>query len=98
MPQEGDTSGYNPITRAAAAIPDAWRDLVKRRDVVLFELISATVEARTGTRPDPRAISEFLAGLANPAHLETRRTSESHPGIRGPSIYPPPKGKGSSQN
>jgi len=96
MPYEGDSSDYHPVTRAVAAIPDAWRELVKRRDVVLFELISASVETRTGSRPDPRAISEFLAGLANPAHRETRRTSESHPGICGPSIYPPPRGKGDS--
>jgi len=94
MRQQGDNSDFNPATRAAAAIPDAWRNLVRRRDVVLFELLSATVEAGTGFRPDPRAISEFLSGLANPSHLETRRTSESHPGIRGPSIYPPPAGKG----
>lgn len=96
MTYEGNAFDFNPATRAAATIPEAWRDLVKRRDVVLHELISATVEARTGTRPDPRAVSEFLFGLANPSHLETRRTSESHPGIRGPSIYPPPGGKGGS--
>lgn len=96
MGHQADNSDFNPATRAAAAIPDAWRKLVRRRDLVLFELLSATVEAGTGSRPDPNAISEFLSGLANPSHLETRRTSESHPGIRGPSIYPPPAGKGES--
>jgi hypothetical protein len=74
--------------RADAAIPEAWSDLVARRAGGLHELLAAAVVARTGFAPDPDRVAEYLEGLAFPAHLETERTSETHPGIRGPSIFP----------
>jgi hypothetical protein len=80
-----------PETRADAAIPEAWSDLVSRRAGGLHELLAAAVVAKTGFAPDPNRVAEYLEGLAFPSHLETERTSETHPGIRGPSIFPPPR-------
>jgi hypothetical protein len=83
-------------TRALAAIPEVWAELVRLGDSVLVERVCNLVERRVGARPDPGAVAAFLAGLANPSHLETQRTSETHPGIRGPSIFPPPSGTAST--
>lgn len=75
---------------ALAAIPEAWAALVRRRDPVMFDLVAMEVTSLTGVRPGWEKIHEFLAGLDAPGHLETVRTSETHPGIGGASIYPPP--------
>lgn len=90
MTSPGDASDFNPVTRVPAEIPDAWRELVTSRDVALVERVSQVVLRRTGHLPAPGAVMEFLAALVHPSHLEIERTSESHPGMRGPSIYPPP--------
>lgn len=79
-------------TRADAAIPEVWADLVAGRIAGLHELLAASVVSRVGFHPDADRIAGFLEGLAHPAHLETERTSETHPGIRGPSIFPSRKG------
>ena len=81
------------MTRADAAIPEAWDDLVSRRFPGLHELLAAAAAARAGFPPDPGRVAEYLEGLSHPFHLETERTSETHPGIGGPSIYPPPRRK-----
>lgn len=73
---------------ADAAIPEVWSDLVSGRIAGLRELIAGAVAARAGFAPDPGRVAEFLERLARPDHLETERTSETHPGIRGPSIFP----------
>lgn len=73
---------------ADAAIPEVWADLVSGRIAGLRELIAGAVAARAGFAPDPGRVAEFLERLARPDHLETERTSETHPGIRGPSIFP----------
>lgn len=89
MTSPGDASDFNPVTRVPAVIPEAWRELVTSRDAALVECVSQVVLRRTGHLPAPGAVIEFLAGLVHPSHLEIERTSESHPGMRGPSIYPP---------
>jgi len=91
MSSPGDATDYNPATRVPAEIPDAWRELVDCRDAGLVECVSRAVLRRTGHLPAPGAVMEFLAALVHPSHLEVERTSESHPGMRGPSIYPPPR-------
>ncbi len=83
---------------ATAAIPAAWVGLVLRRDPVLLDLVAEEVVRRTGVRPDLEKVLGFLAGLDTPGHLETVRTSETHPGIGGPSIYPPPGRKRSDRD
>ena len=89
MTSPGDASDFNPATRAPAEIPDAWRELVTSRDAALVECVSHVVRRRTGHLPAPGAVIEFLAALVHPSHVEIERTSESHPGMRGASIYPP---------
>lgn len=79
-------------TRADAAIPEVWADLLAGRTPGLHELLAAAVVSRVGSLPDAARIAGFLEGLAPPVHLETERTSETHPGIRGPSIFPSRKG------
>lgn len=91
MSSPGGAPDFNPVTRVPAEIPDAWRELVTSRDVALVERVSQVVLRRTGHLPAPGAVMEFLAALVHPSHLEIERTSESHPGMRGPSIYPPPR-------
>ncbi|MBL9156187.1 MAG: hypothetical protein JNJ70_01860 [Verrucomicrobiales bacterium] len=79
---------------ATASIPAAWIALVQRWDPVLLDLVAQEVMMRTGLWPDAEKIHDFLACLDTPSHLETVRTSETHPGIGGPSIYPPPRQRG----
>ena len=81
----------NRVSRAASALPGAWLALVKRRDPILFDALAHEVMLRTGRWPDPESVQDFLASLDTPSHLETVRTSETHPGIGGPSIYPTPR-------
>ena len=93
MPYNDGTLRTDSELRANAAIPDAWIDLVNNREWSIFASLSAAVEARTGLRPDPAQVAIFLKGLANPSYVEAVRTSETHPGFGGPSIFPPPLGK-----
>jgi hypothetical protein len=87
----------NRVSRAASAIPGAWLALVKRWDPILLDVLAHEVMQRTGLWPDAEMVHDFLASLDTPSHLETMRTSETHPGIGGPSIYPPSRrGDGSA--
>lgn len=78
---------------ATSSIPAAWLALVQRWDPVLLDVISQEVMMRTGLWPDAEKVHDFLICLDAPSLLETVRTSETHPGIGGPSIYPPPRKK-----
>jgi hypothetical protein len=88
-----DTADSDPhrVSRAASALPGAWLALVKRWDPILLDALAHEVMQRTGMWPDAQTVHDFLASLDTPSHLETVRTSETHPGIGGPSIYPPPR-------
>lgn len=88
-----DPADFDPhrVSHAASAIPGAWLALVRRWDPVLLDALAQEVMQRTGMWPDAQSVHDFLASLDTPSHLETVRTSETHPGIGGPSIYPPPR-------
>lgn len=93
IPDDPDQDPDRP-SLATAAIPAAWLALVQRWDAGLLDLVAREVGMRTGLWPETEKVQEFLAGLSVPSHLETVRTSETHPGFGGPSIYPPPPRKG----
>ncbi len=78
---------------AASFIPEAWAELVAEGDETLWHLLLDRVERKSGKRPEVSLVRVFLSSLRHPFHLEMVRTSETHPGIPGPSPFPPP-GKG----
>ena len=88
-----DPVDLNPsrLSLAASALPGAWLALVTRWDPILLDALAHEVMLRTGLWPDAESVHDFLVSLDTPSHLETMRTSETHPGIGGPSIYPPPR-------
>ena len=51
----------NRRSQACAAIPEAWRDLVGKRDDFLLEVVADAVESRIGVRPEGDDVAEFLA-------------------------------------
>lgn len=55
----------NRRSRAKAAIPDAWKELVEKGDETLVELLTSAVESRDGVRPDENDVAEFLAALGH---------------------------------
>lgn len=68
--------------QARGAIPEAWRELVKRRDGGLIEILLRAVESEVGFRPEADDISDFLGNL----HASTLPDQRSD----SPSIAPAP--------
>ena len=51
----------NRRSQAKAAIPEAWRELVQKRDSSLIEILAGAVESKVGFRPDTGDVVEFSA-------------------------------------
>ena len=68
--------------QAKDAIPEAWRELVKRRDGGLIEILLRAVESEVGFRPEADDISDFLGNL----HASTLPDQRSD----SPSLAPRP--------
>lgn len=68
--------------QARGAIPEAWRELVKRRDGGLIEILLRAVESEVGFRPEADDISDFLGNL----HASTLPDQRSD----SPSLAPRP--------
>lgn len=71
----------NRRSRAKAAIPEAWRELVEKGDELLVEMLTSAVESKAGVRPDADDVAEFLAGLGRPVIVEAQRGSATQPTI-----------------
>ena len=54
----------NRRSQAKAAIPEAWRELVQKRDGSLIEILGEAVESKVGFPPNAAAVAAFLDGLA----------------------------------
>ena len=54
----------NRRSRARAAIPEVWRELVQKKDGRLIEIIGDAVESKVGYPPNAAAVADFLDGLA----------------------------------
>ncbi len=67
----------NRRSRARAALPEAWRELVEKGDELLCELLSDAVESKAGVRPEDDDVSNFLAQLGRSP--ESAITHKSRP-------------------
>ena len=56
----------NRRSQAKAAIPEAWRELVQKRDSSLIEILSGAVESKIGFQPDVDDVVEFFGSAATP--------------------------------
>ena len=56
----------NRRSQAKAAVPEAWRELVQKRDSSLMEILADAVESKVGFPPDACDVLEFLGGAAVP--------------------------------
>ena len=56
----------NRRSQAKAAIPEAWRELVQKRDSSLIEILSGAVESKIGFQPDVDDVVEFSGSAATP--------------------------------
>jgi hypothetical protein len=65
--------------QAKLAIPETWRELVKKGDELLVELLSNAVESRSGVRPDADDVAEFLAQLGKTIIVEAARSNSALP-------------------
>ena len=54
----------NRRSQAKAAIPEAWRELVQKRDSSLIEILAEAVESKVGFPPNADDVAEFLGGPA----------------------------------
>ncbi len=54
----------NRRSQAKAAIPEAWRELVQKRDVRLLESLADAVASKVGFPPDADDVVAFLGGVA----------------------------------
>ena len=54
----------NRRSQAKAAIPEAWRELVQKRDGSLIEILGDAVESKVGFPPNAAAVADFLDDLA----------------------------------
>lgn len=52
----------NRRSQAKAAIPEAWRELVQKRDSSLIEILASVVESKVGFPPNADDVAEFLGG------------------------------------
>jgi len=75
----------NSRSKARAAIPEAWRELVEEGNELLVGILMSAVESKEGVRPDADAVAEFLVGLGRTVVVEalrdgaTPRTSSAPP-------------------
>ena len=60
----------NRRSQAKAAIPEAWRELVQKRDVRLLESLADAVASKVGFPPDADDVVAFLGGVATPGSTE----------------------------
>ena len=60
----------NRRSQAKAAIPEAWRELVQKRDSRLLESLADAVESKVGFPPDADDVVAFLGGAAAPRSAE----------------------------
>ncbi len=62
------TEYHNPNRRsqAKAAVPEAWRELVQKRDSSLIEILADAVESKVGFPPDASDVFEFFGSVAAP--------------------------------
>ena len=72
-------------SQAKAAIPEAWRELVHKRDSRLLEILADAVESKIGFPPDAGDVREFLAGAAAP---RVAREPVTIPSIPSPTLRP----------
>ena len=56
----------NRRSQAKAAIPEAWRELVQKRDSSLIEILAGAVESKVGFRPDAGDVVKFFGSTATP--------------------------------
>lgn len=56
----------NRRSQAKAAIPEAWRELVQKRDSSLIETLAGAVESKVGFPPDASDVFEFFGSAAVP--------------------------------
>lgn len=63
-------------SQARAAIPVAWRELVEKGNEELVDLLANNVELKTGVRPNPDEVAEFLAMLGKQVVVGTSRSSD----------------------
>jgi hypothetical protein len=69
----------NRRTQACAAIPEAWRELVKKGNEDLVKMLASAVESKAGIRPDENDVAEFLASLGRSVIVETPRDRKAPP-------------------
>ena len=60
----------NRRSQAKAAIPEAWRELVQKRDVRLLESLADAVASKVGFPPDADDVVAFLGGVATPGSTD----------------------------
>ena len=77
----------NRRSQAKAAIPEAWRELVHKRDGRLLEILADAVESKIGFPPDAGDVVEFLGGATAP---KPGRESVTAPPIPSPELRPAP--------
>ena len=75
----------NRRSQAKAAIPEAWRELVYKRDDRLLKILADAVESKIGFPPDAGDVVEFLGGAAAPT---VTRESVTVPSIPSPKPRP----------
>lgn len=61
--------------QAKAAIPEVWRELAKKRDGGIVEILLQAVESEVGFRPEADDIADFLGNLQAPALPDQRPDS-----------------------
>ncbi len=77
----------NRRSQAKAAIPDAWRELVQKRDSSLIEILAGAVESKVGFPPDAGDVVEFLGSATAP---KLAPKSVTVPPTRSPTPRPAP--------
>ena len=60
------TEYHNRRSQAKAAIREAWRELVQKRDSSLVKILADAVESKVGFAPDAGDVLEVLGGAAAP--------------------------------
>ena len=75
----------NRRSQAKAAIPEAWRELVQKRDSSLIEILADAVESKVGFPPDAGDVVEFLGSAAA---LKLTPESVTVPPIPSPKLRP----------
>lgn len=69
----------NRRSQAKAAIPEVWRELVKKGDELLVDMLTSAVESKAGVRPDADDVAEFLISLGRPVIVETQLGNATQP-------------------